>query len=99
MQQKSTLVPGRWRCIINVACAVITVLIAIMALIRSRRDEEIDAGQSANTMIAGIAMITLLLTQDFGAEMVTVNAFTIPMIVIAAISAGITLFTRNRSAA
>lgn len=84
---------------INVVCAVLTVLIAIMVLIRSRRDEEIDAAQGANTMIAGIAMITLLLTQDFTAEMVTFDAFTIPMMIIAAISAGIALFTRNRSAA
>lgn len=44
-------------------------------------------------------MITLLLTQDFTAEMVTFDAFTIPMMIIAAISAGIALFTRNRSAA
>jgi uncharacterized membrane protein AbrB (regulator of aidB expression) len=83
--------------LINVVCTVLMIILAALSLVSSRRRGKIQAGRSVSALIAGIAVVMLLMTQDFSAKMVSVDSFTIPMVILLAISSVVTLFTHSRS--
>ena len=83
--------------LINVVCTVLMIILAALSLVSSRRRGKIQAGQSISALIAGIAVVMLLMTQDFSAKMAFADAFTIPSVILLAISSVVALFAHSRS--